>query len=66
MTEALSFSLQAEIPITVVFSMRAGPSTGTPTFLETGDINFALNPTFGDFTHVVMTPSSFEEAYYFG
>lgn len=65
MTEALSFSLQAEIPITVAFSMRAGPSTGTPTFLETGDINFALNPTFGDFTHVVMTPSSFEEAYFF-
>ena len=66
MTEALSFSLQAEIPITIAFSMRAWPSTWTPTFLETGDINFALNPTFGDFTHVVMTPSTLEEAYYFG
>lgn len=66
MTEALSFSLQAELPITVVFSQRAWPSTGTPTFLETWDINFALNPTFWDFEHVVMMPSSFEEAYYFG
>ncbi len=65
MTEWLSFSLQAEIPITVVFSMRAWPSTGTPTFIESWDINFALNPTFGDFTHVVMMPSSLEEAYYF-
>jgi 2-oxoglutarate ferredoxin oxidoreductase subunit alpha len=34
MTEALSFSLQAELPITIIFSQRAGPSTGTPTFLE--------------------------------
>jgi 2-oxoglutarate ferredoxin oxidoreductase subunit alpha len=66
MTEALSFAIQAEIPIVVAFSQRAGPSTGTPTFHEAGDINFALNPTFGDFNHVVMTPSSLEEAYYYG
>jgi 2-oxoglutarate/2-oxoacid ferredoxin oxidoreductase subunit alpha len=46
MTEALSFAVQAEIPITAVLSQRAGPSTGTPTFHEQGDINFALNPTF--------------------
>jgi len=66
MTEALSFAIQAEIPAVVAFSQRAGPSTGTPTFHEAGDINFALNPTFGDFNHVVMTPSSLEEAYYYG
>ncbi|MDD2871433.1 MAG: 2-oxoacid:acceptor oxidoreductase family protein [Candidatus Gracilibacteria bacterium] len=66
MTEALSFAVQAEFPITVVLSQRAGPSTGTPTYHEAGDINFALNPTFGDFNHVVMYPSSLEEAYYFG
>jgi 2-oxoglutarate ferredoxin oxidoreductase subunit alpha len=46
MTEALSFSVQAEIPITIVLSQRAGPSTGTPTYHETADINFALYPTF--------------------
>ncbi len=34
MTEALSFAAQAEFPITVVLSQRAGPSTGTPTFHE--------------------------------
>lgn len=65
MTEALSFAVQAEFPITVVLSQRAWPSTGTPTYHEAWDINFALNPTFGDFNHVVMYPSSLEEAYYF-
>ncbi|PIE85634.1 hypothetical protein CSA08_01090, partial [Candidatus Gracilibacteria bacterium] len=66
MTEALSFSVQAEIPIVVVLSQRAGPSTGTPTFHESADLNFALNPTFGDFQHIVIQPSSLEEAYYYG
>lgn len=65
MSEALSFAVQAEFPITVVLSQRAGPSTGTPTYHEAWDINFALNPTFGDFEHVVMYPSNLEEAYYF-
>ncbi|NVP17805.1 2-oxoacid:acceptor oxidoreductase family protein [Candidatus Gracilibacteria bacterium] len=66
MSEALSFAVQAEFPITVVLSQRAGPSTGTPTYHEAGDINYALNPTFGDFDHVVMYPSSLEEVYTFG
>lgn len=65
MSEALSFALQAEIGIVVALSQRAWPSTGTPTYHETWDINFALNPTFGDFDHIVLTPSSLEEAYYF-
>lgn len=65
MSEALSFAVQAEFPITVVLSQRAWPSTGTPTYHEAWDLNYALNPTFGDFNHVVMYPSSLEEAYYF-
>ena len=65
MSEALSFAVQAEFPITVVLSQRAWPSTWTPTYHEAWDINYALNPTFGDFNHVVMYPSSLEEAYYF-
>lgn len=65
MTEALSFAIQAEFPIVVVLSQRAGPSTWTPTYHETWDINFALNPTFGDFDHIVLTPSNLEETYYF-
>ncbi|MFA5917013.1 MAG: 2-oxoacid:acceptor oxidoreductase family protein [Candidatus Gracilibacteria bacterium] len=64
MTEALSFALQAEIPIVAVFAQRAGPSTGTPTCLEQGDMNFAMNPTFGDFEHIVLVPSTMEDGYY--
>lgn len=66
MTEALSFAVQAEFPITVILSQRAGPSTGTPTYHEQWDLNYALNPTFGDFEHVVLYPSNLEEAYNFG
>lgn len=65
MTEALSFAVQAEFPITVVLSMRAWPSTWTPTFFEQWDLNFALNPTFWDFDHVVLYPSTLEECYEF-
>ena len=66
MTEALSFAVQAEFPIVAVLAQRAWPSTGTPTYQEQWDINFALNPTFGDFEHIVMYPSNLEESYYFG
>ncbi len=66
MSEALSFAVQAEFPIVVVLAQRAGPSTWTPTYQEQWDINFALNPTFWDFEHIVMYPSNLEESYYFG
>lgn len=65
MTEALSFAVQAEFPITVVLAQRAGPSTWTPTYHEAWDLNFALNPTFWDFEHVVIYPSNLEESYYY-
>ena len=66
MSEAFSFAVQAEFPLVAVFSQRAWPSTWTPTYNEAWDINFALNPTFGDFDHIVMYPSNLEEWYYFG
>ena len=65
MTEALSFAVQAEIPVVAVLAQRAWPSTWTPTYHEAGDLNFALNPTFWDFEHIVMYPSNLEEAYAF-
>lgn len=46
MTEGLSFAAQAEFPIVALLSQRAGPSTGTPTFHEQGEIRYALVPTF--------------------
>lgn len=64
MVESISFAQQAELPIVMVLSQRAGPSTGTPTFQEQWDINLALNPSFWDFDHIVIVVSSLENAYY--
>lgn len=64
MVESISFAQQAELPLVMVLAQRAGPSTGTPTFFEQGDLNMALNPSFGDFDHIVIAPSSLENAYY--
>ncbi len=63
MTEALSFAHQAEIGVVAVLSQRAGPSTGTPTFHEQGEILYALRPTFGDSENIVLCPSTLEEGY---
>ncbi|MBB1556986.1 MAG: hypothetical protein HG439_000615 [candidate division SR1 bacterium] len=65
MTEAIAFSNQAEIGGVYVLSQRDGPSTGTPTFTGQGDINYALNASFGDTKPIVLYPSTFEEAYNF-
>ncbi len=66
MTEALSFAAQAEFPIVAILSQRAGPSTGTPTYHEQSEISYALVPTFGGGDHVVLIPSTMEEAYSMG
>jgi len=66
MVESISFAQQAEIPLVMVLAQRAGPSTGTPTYFEQWDLNMALNPSFGEFDHIVIAPSSLENAYYTG
>ena len=64
MVESISFAQQTEIPLVMILSQRAGPSTGTPTFHEQAEISFALTPSFGDVDHIVIVPSSMENAYY--
>lgn len=64
MVEAISFAQQAEFGVVMALSQRAGPSTGTPTFFEQGDLNLALSPSFGDFEHIVINPSTLEDGYY--
>ncbi len=64
MVESISFAQQAEIPLVMVLAQRAWPSTGTPTFFEQGDLNMALTPSFWEFEHIVIAPSSLENAYY--
>ena len=65
MSESISFSNQAEIGGVYLLSQRDGPSTGTPTFTGQGDVNYALNASFGDTKPIVLYPSTFEEAYNF-
>jgi 2-oxoglutarate ferredoxin oxidoreductase subunit alpha len=53
----------AEIPIVVVDSQRAGPSTGMPTKTEQGDLRMMLGAGHGDFPRIVLAPSTLEECY---
>lgn len=65
MVEGLSLSGQAEIPITIVVSQRAGPSTGVPTYTMQADLHFVLNAGHGEFPRFVVAPGDAEEAYYY-
>ncbi len=63
MTEAISFSAQAEIPILVVNSQRAGPSSGVPTYSAQSDLLFSINSGHGDIVRFVASPGDANEAY---
>jgi 2-oxoglutarate ferredoxin oxidoreductase subunit alpha len=65
MVEGLSLSGQAEIPMTIVVSQRAGPSTGVPTYTMQADLHFVLNAGHGEFPRFVVAPGDAEEAYYY-
>jgi len=53
----------AEIPLVVVDSQRAGPSTGMPTKTEQGDLRMAIGAGHGDIPRIVLAPSTVEECY---
>lgn len=61
--EQIGLSFIAEIPLVIVDVMRGGPSTGLPTRVAQGDINFVKNPTHGDFKSIALCPGSLEEAF---
>lgn len=62
MTEALSMTGIAEIPIVVYLSQRPGPGTGVATYTSQGDLNMALNFGHGEFSRVVVSPGDPKEA----
>jgi 2-oxoglutarate/2-oxoacid ferredoxin oxidoreductase subunit alpha len=64
MTEAVSFSAQAEIPFVVALSQRMGPATGVPTYQGQGDLLFALNAGHGDMMRFVVAPGDANDAYF--
>ena len=64
MQELLGLATMAEIPLVVVDSMRAGPSTGMPTKTEQSDLNIALYGGHGEAPRIVLAPRSVEDCFY--
>ena len=64
MTEGLSLSGMAGLPVVVVLGQRPGPSTGLPTYTSQTELNFALSAGQGEFTRFIAAPSDAEDSYY--
>ncbi|MCK5832708.1 2-oxoacid:acceptor oxidoreductase subunit alpha [bacterium] len=63
MQENLGFAYISEIPIVIINVMRGGPSTGLPTKLSQSDVMQSRWGTHGDYTSIVISPSSVQEIY---
>jgi 2-oxoglutarate ferredoxin oxidoreductase subunit alpha len=64
MQEILGLATMAEVPVVVVDSMRAGPSTGMPTKMEQADLNIALYGGHGEAPRIVLAARSVEDCFY--
>jgi len=64
MTEGLSFSGMAELPVTIVLGQRPGPSTGLPTYTSQTELHFALHAGQGEFVRFVTAPGDAQDAYF--
>ncbi len=63
MTEGLSLSGMAELPVVVVLGQRPGPSTGLPTYSCQTELFFAMSAGQGEFLRFIAAPGDTEEAY---
>jgi 2-oxoglutarate ferredoxin oxidoreductase subunit alpha len=54
MTEALSMTGQAEVPLVIYLAQRVGPGTGSATYTSQSDLNLALNAGHGEFNRLVV------------
>lgn len=64
MTEGLSLSGMAELPVVIVLGQRPGPSTGLPTYSCQTELLFALYAGQGEFVRFITAPGDPEEAFY--
>ena len=64
MNEAISFAGISENPLVIFECMRAGPSTGLPTYTDQGDLMHVLYSGSGEFPKVVLAPGDIEECFY--
>ncbi len=61
--EGIGLAHMMGVPLVVVNVQRVGPSTGMPTLPAQGDILQAKSGSHGDYTAIVLYPSSVEECY---
>lgn len=62
MTEALSLTGMAEVPMVIYLSQRPGPATGVATYTGQGDLNIARHAGHGEFNRLVLAPGDPTEA----
>ncbi len=63
MQENIGYAYMVQLPIVIINVQRGGPSTGLPTMLSQADTMQARWGTHGDYTAIVLTASSVQEAY---
>ncbi|MCY6380718.1 2-oxoacid:acceptor oxidoreductase subunit alpha [Hoeflea prorocentri] len=61
--EAMSLAVSAELPLVIVNTQRAGPSTGMPTKTEQSDLNQALYGRHGESPLVVLAAGTPAECF---
>ena len=66
MLEGISQAGSAEIPLVIVNSQRAGPSTGMPTKPEQSDIGMIVNGGNGEFSRIVLAPGGPSDCFHAG
>lgn len=64
MVEALGLAGMTETPVVAILGQRGGPSTGLPTRMEQGDLEFVLHASQGEFPRVILAPRSPEDAFH--
>jgi 2-oxoglutarate ferredoxin oxidoreductase subunit alpha len=62
MTEGLSLTGIAEVPLVIFLSQRPGPGTGVATYTAQGDLDIARHSGHGEFQRVVLAPGNPKEA----
>ncbi|MHA1465315.1 MAG: 2-oxoacid:acceptor oxidoreductase subunit alpha [Candidatus Heimdallarchaeaceae archaeon] len=66
MTELIGMAGIEEIPLVVINSQRAGPSTGMATKTEQADLFQAYGASQGEFPKVIIAPSTVKDAFKVG
>ncbi len=61
--EEFGVSGMAEVPLVIVDTQRAGPSTGMPTKSEQGDLFLVAYGGHGEIPRIVLAPATQEECY---